>query len=262
MPKTKRLTQVRAGRLVRAVLYTQPTAMDEPKARAAKAKISSAARQLLNHRASWQKCEAVMAENFESDDLWVTLSYRDAQLPATREAAVRCFNVFLGLLRAQRRARGEEVLYLKNVEHLTDDGAEGRWHHHLVLNATGQDYEEIRALWSRWGDNVDFEPLLGDGQDYESRARYLCKERPPAGKQCWTPSRNLRRPRRESEMVDEAASLDAPPGALIIDRWQHANAWGSYVYIKYLLPRRPDRGRPPRGKRPPGDRPRACASFF
>ena len=251
MAKTKRLTQIRAGRLVRAVLYTQPMAADEPRVRAAKSKVSSAARQKLNQKGSWRKCEAVMAENFDADDLWVTLTYRDAQLPPTREAAVRCCNAFLSLLRAQRRTRGEDVLYIKNVEHLTDDGSEGRWHHHLVLNATGHDYEEIRALWSRWGDNVDFEPLLGDGQDYASRAQYLCKERQPTGKQAWTPSRNLRRPQRESELVDDALTLAAPPGAVILERDQLDNAWGSFVYIKYLLPRRPGRGRSPRRKRPP-----------
>lgn len=263
MPKSKRLTQIRAGRLVRAVLYTQATAADEPKARAAKAKISSAARAKLNQTASWRKCEAVMAANFDAGDLWVTLTYRDSQLPPTREAAVRCCNAFLALLRAQRRARGEDVLYLKNVEHLADGGEEGRWHHHLVLNATGADYEEIRALWSRWGDNVDFEPLLGDGQDYASRAQYLCKERPPAGKQCWTPSRNLRRPERSSELVDDALTLDAPPGAVILERDQLTNSWGSYVYIKYLLPSRPHRSRRARRKRPPDPpAPRVRASFF
>ena len=251
MPKTKRLTQIRAGRLVSAVLYTQPTAADEPHVRAAKQKVSSAARERLNHTASWKKCEALMAENFDAGDLWVTLTYRDAQLPPTREAAVRCCNAFLSLLRLQRRARGEEVLYLKNVEHLTDDDEEGRWHHHLVLNATGQDYEEIRSLWSKWGDNVDFEPLLGNGEDYASRARYLCKERQPAGKQTWTPSRNLRRPVRESELVDDALTLAAPPGAVILDQEQKSNGWGSFIYIKSLLPQRPRGRSSSRRRRPP-----------
>ena len=244
MSKSKRLTQIRAGRLVRAVIYTQPTAADEPVQRAAKARVSSLARQRLNKLQQWQKCEAVLAANFEPDDLWVTFTYRDEDLPRTREEAVRCLKAFLALLRAQRRTRDQETLYVKNVEHLSDDGSEGRWHHHVVLNATGLDYEEIRALWARWGDNVDFEPL---GDDYEARARYLCKERQPAGKQGWTPSRGLRRPQRTSELVDDALTLAAPPGAVILDRDEKSNAWGSFVYIKYLMPapaRRRDRQRP------------------
>jgi len=251
MPKTKRLTQVRAGRLVSAVLYTQAQAWDEPSARAAKSKISSAARMKLNHRASWQKLEAVLAANFEKDDLWITFTYRDSDLPPTREAAVRCLNAFFAQLRQVRRERGEAVLYVKNVEHLTDDGAEGRWHHHVVLNATGADYEEIRSLWARWGDNVDFEPLLCGDMDFAARAQYLCKERQPAGKQTWTPSRGLRRPERTSELVDDALTLSAPAGAIIIDRDEKVNAWGSYVYIKYLLPYRAPRGPRLKRRRPP-----------
>ena len=232
------MTQTRAGRLVRAVIYTQPTAQDAPAQRAAKAKVSSLARQRQNARASWEKLELLLAENFEPDDLWITFTYRDADLPATREAAVRCLKQFLSLLRAQRAARGQRTLYVKNVQHITESGEEGRWHHHVVLNATGEDYEEIRALWARWGDNVDFEPL---GDDYEARARYLCHERQPVGKQTWTPSRGLRRPQRSTELVDDALTLAVPPGAVVLDRDQKDNAWGSFVYVKYLLPAQPQR---------------------
>lgn len=246
--KTKRLTQVRAGRLVTAVLYTQPVSSDAPAARAAKSKISSAARQKLNHKASWQKLEALLATNFDAGDLFVTLTYRDSCLPPTREAAGRCLAKFLQHLRTQRTARGQELLYVKNTEHMTEQGETGRWHHHLVINATGSDYDEILSLWSRYGDNVDFEYLLGEGEDYASRARYLCKERPPAGKQAWTPSRGLRRPRRESELVDDSLTLEAPMGATVLERDQVINSWGSYVYIKYLLPNRPD-PRPRRRRR-------------
>lgn len=240
MAKTKRLTQIRAGRLVTAVLYTQATAADEPHVRAAKLKISSEARQRLNHRASWEKLEALAAANFDKDDLFVTLTYRDMDLPHSREQALRCLNDFLRELRAVRAIRGHELLYIKNAEHMLDTGEEGRWHHHLMINATGADYEEIRSLWAKYGDNVDFQPLLGEGWDYEARARYMCKERPPAGKQTWTPSRNLKRPERTSELVDDALTLTPPPGAVVIDCPPPVqNGWGSYVYLKYLLPRRP-----------------------
>lgn len=237
MAKTKRRTQVTAGAVVSVVQYTQPMAFDEPRARAAKSKISSAARQKQNHRCSWQKLELLLACNFDRHDLFVTLTYRDA--PPTREHAQRQLDAFLRMLRAQRRARGEELLYIKTTEHMTDEGREGRWHHHLVINATGADYEEIRALWARWGDNVDFEDLLDGATDYEARARYMCKERPPLGKQAWTPCRGLRRPVRETRMVDENEALEIPPEARIVARAEERNAWGSFEYVKYVLPRRP-----------------------
>ena len=85
----------------------------------------------------------------------------------------------------------------------------------------------------------------------------MCKERQPTGKQTWTPSRNLRRPQRQTEWVDDALTLAAPPGAVILERDQLDNSWGSFVYIKYLLPRRPDSGRSSRRKRPPNGARRA-----
>ena len=91
--------------MVRAVLYTQPMAADEPTQRAAKSRVSSAARTKLNQRAMWQKCEAIMAANFDRHDLWVTLTYRDADLPHSREQAVRCLAWFIDELRRVRREK-------------------------------------------------------------------------------------------------------------------------------------------------------------
>lgn len=247
MAKNKRLVKVTAGRMVRLVQYVQAVSTDEPKIRAAKTKVSSPARIRINARTSTEKCEEVMAANFDRGDLFVTFTYREA--PPTREAAIRQLNAFLRLLRSARAARGERLIYIKNCEHLRDDGSEGRWHHHVILNATGRDYEEIRSLWSAWGDNVDFEDLLGGGESYETRARYLCKERPPAGKQCWTPSRGLRRPIRTSELVDEALTVTVdslPAGSVILEHSEERNEWGSFVYFKYLLPYRQPRPDPRR----------------
>ena len=231
--------------MVSAVLYTQPMAADEPTQRAAKSRVSSAARAKLNHRAMWQKCEALMAANFDRHDLWVTLTYRDADLPCTREQAVRCLAWFLAELRRVRRSDGEDVRYIKNVEHLDGNGEPGRWHHHLVLNSTGADAEAIRSLWARFGDNIEIEGLL-DGADYAARAKYLCKERQPAGRQGFVPSRGLRRPERTSEMVDDALTLAVPPGAVVLETSQVDNSWGRYCYIKYLLPYKPPRRKPKR----------------
>ena len=245
MAKTKRLISVRAGRLGKILLYSQATAADDPKTRAEKTRRSSEARQRQNARTSREACEELMAANFDRGDLFVTFTYRDA--PPTREAALRRFNAFLRLLRLARAARGERVLYIKCTEHIRDDGSEGRWHHHAVINATGHDYDEIRSLWAAWGDNVDFEGLLEARESYESRARYMCKERPPVGKQCWTPSRGLRRPTRTSELVDDALTItpsSLPAGAVILEHSEDQNEWGTFVYYKYILPYREPRPDP------------------
>lgn len=247
MGKSKRLVRIQAGRMGRIILYTQALSTDSPKVRAEKTRTSSPARMRINARTSCERCEELLAANFDRGDLFVTLTYREA--PPTREAANRHLAAFLRQLRAARAARGERLLYIKNTEHLRDDGSEGRWHHHVVINATGADYEEIRALWAAWGDNVDFEGLLADGEDYQSRARYLCKERPPVGKQTWTPSRGLRRPVRSSELVDDSLTItpsSLPAGAIVLEHSEDQNEWGSFVYYKYLLPYREPRPDPRR----------------
>ena len=243
MAKNKRLIRIRAGRQEKILLYVQSMASDDAKTREAKAKVSTPARQRINARTSREACEDLMAANFDRGDLFVTLTYREA--PPTREYANRQLAAFFRLLRAARAARGQRLLYIKCTEHIRDDGSEGRWHHHVVINGTGNDYEEIRSLWAAWGDNVDFEDLLG-GETYESRARYMCKEKPPVGKQTWTPSRGLKRPVKTSELVEDTLTItpsSLPAGAVVLEHSEDQNEWGSFVYFKYLLPyreRRPD----------------------
>lgn len=227
----------RAGDMVSVVSYAMASRSDPPAVRAAKAKISSEARQKLNRKASWQKLEALLHCNFSRRDLFVTLTYRDGDLPGTREGAQRALNRFLDQLRQARAVRGQALRYVKATERLRDDGTEGRWHHHLVINATGNDYEELRSLWARWGDNVDIE-ALGRPRNFTARAQYLCKECQPNGARTWSCSQGLKRPVRTRKLVDAILRPFAPPGAEVLEQFAKENAWGSFVYFKYILPDR------------------------
>ena len=236
MSKTKRMTRITAGRLVSAVVYTQATSADPSHVRRAKSKMSNEARAKQNRRLSWQKLEGLIAANFRlRRDLWVTLTYDDDHVPSSRQAALTRLDRFMRSLRADRRAHGGELRYIKNVESVTAAGEPTRLHHHCIINAFDNDYEVIRSLWP-WGSAIDIEVLGGDGEAFGDIARYMAKERPPVGSNSWTPSRGLKRPRRESYMVDESMSLAAPPGAVILERAEDHNAWGEFYYIKYLLP--------------------------
>jgi len=239
-----RLKTVRAGRLVYAVCYSQPSAADEPAERQAKSKTSSAARQRLNFKAAWQKLELSLAANFDRRDWFVTLTYDDENLPADRKAAGAEMGKFLRALRLQRRRNGKELRYVYNIEEMPDEpGGSRRLHHHAVINAAGDPGEVLQELWGRG--IVHVEPLLdGPNDSYEARARYIVKERQPGefgrktGLRAWIPSRNLRKPETTSELVPESVTVAAPPGAYILDRHGEQNAFGAYAYIKYLLPER------------------------
>jgi len=235
------------------VLYTAPGAGDPPRARAQKQRASTAARERLNARSSVQKLERVLADNFDNGDLFVTLTYDGKHLPEGREKAVRKARAFLSKLRAARRARGQPLHYIYVTEGCYPGG---RLHHHLVLDSTGDDLEELRRLWI-YGDNVEVRRLVFDRDyTYEDLAVYLTKEprewgHPRAGERTWTPSLGLARPEPETAEVPDLLALTAPPEALAV--WKegpHVNGYGEWCWMKYLLPYKARRRPRPRRKRP------------
>lgn len=243
----KRRTMITAGRLVTGVVYTAVTPTDAGQQRAAKLNASSAARQRINLKHSWQKCEVVLAANFGARDLVVTLTYDDDHLPPSKREAVKQLKKFIKLLRERRRSRGETLEYIYVTESKHGDG---RLHHHLVINATGEDFAEIRELWTG-GTDIDIKHI--DLWGYTELAKYLTKEPREEGSangaRTWTPSKGLDHPVKESDWVDENLDLTAPPGAIVLDsEAKKINSFGSYTYIKYLLPETQPmrRCRPPR----------------
>lgn len=239
----QRYKQIRAGRLVREALWTAAFPLDSPKARAFKAKCSSAARQRLNDKLSWQKLKMALAANFTYEDLVVTLTYDDAHLPESRAAAGKLLKKFLVQLRAYRRARGGSLSYIYCTE---DKHGDGRLHHHLVINGTGEDYPIIYSLWP-YGTDLCFEPL--DIYGYEELAKYLTKEpreygHTNVGARTWVPSLNLRKPEvMPAQWVPETVRLAPPPNAYMLRADSFQNEWCSYSYIEYLLPEPPKNAR-------------------
>lgn len=234
----KRMKMETAGRLVRCIVYTASLPSESAVARQAKSRCSSAARQAMNLKLSWQKLEVLLAENFDLNDLVVTLTYREDRLPRTKAQAVTRLKRFIRQLRESRRMREDVTWYVYCTEGYH---GEHRWHHHIVLNATGSDYEEIRALWAENGDNVNFNTLEEKG--YDGWAQYLTKEprehgKPLVGERTWVPSMGLRRPKPVSDTCEDNMTLSVPPGAVVLDQSSKRNEYGEFAYLKYLLPER------------------------
>ena len=243
----KTLKQVHCGRLVCAVVYTTQTAGDTPKIRAQKQKASTAARERLNARTSFQKLERCLADNFDNGDLFLTTTYDDKHLPEDRARAVQRVRCFLAKLRKARKARGQPLRYIYVTEGCCPGG---RIHHHLVLNSTGDDLEELRRLWI-WGKNVEARRLtFNRDHTYEDLASYLTKEprewgHPQVGERTWTPSLGLTRSEPETVQVPDLLTLTAPPEALVISKeGPVVNGYGEWCWIKYLLPHDPGQPRP------------------
>lgn len=227
---------IQAGKLWMAVQYTAIHTQNQTARREARQMISTPAREALNAKLSWQKLMLILAANFKSDDLVVTLTYRDDNLPIHREAADKRLDYFVRLLRADRKPRGQPLVYVRTTEGYH---SAGRLHHHFIVNSTGADYEAIKELWKRNGDNVEFDRFGADGA--ERWAKYLTKEpreqgRRYVGDRTWRCSRNMKRPESHYELVPADERLTPPPGAFVTDKTECENAYGRFCHIMAMLP--------------------------
>lgn len=246
----KRLKLVSAGPLRYESLVPITVPENGGKRRSKLRQVSSAAQQFMNLKNSWRELELLIAENFRAGDLVVTLTYDNPHLPETKPAANALFQKFVRKLRATRRSRGAELKYIYVTECLhgkeEDEyfGSDSSWedrrmHHHVILNAAGSDYEDIRSLWE-YGGHIRIEPL--DIHFLTELAKYMTKEardfgRGRVGERTWKGSRNLKPYKVEYDDVRDSMTLAAPPGAVDFTRREEANpeGYGEMVCTRYLL---------------------------
>jgi hypothetical protein len=227
---------IQAGKLWMAVQYTAIHSGNQAARREARTQISSPARESLNAKLSWQKLMLTLAANFKTTDLVVTLGYRDDNLPKRREDADKKLSNLIRALRLHRRQLGQELIYVRVTEGYHSGG---RLHHHLIVNATGDDYALIRSLWQKNGDNVDFESFGRDGA--ERWGKYLTKEprekgRRYVGDRTWRASIHMKKPVVTIELVRSGEPLQPPAGAFVTDSTQCDNCYGRFCHMMAILP--------------------------
>lgn len=219
-----------------AVQYTAIHTGNQNSRREARAMISSPARESLNAKLSWQKLMLTLAANFKKTDLVLTLTYRDGCLPQRREDADRILSNFIRALRKSRTASGVPTVYVRVTEGYHSGG---RLHHHLILNATGDDLSIIRELWKKHGDNIDAEEFGKDGP--ERWGKYLTKEprekgRRYVGDRTWRASKGMQKPETVSFLVEECDELCPPAGAWVTDKAEVQNCYGRFCHLMAMLP--------------------------
>ena len=231
----KRRKTIRAGRLVYDIAYTVPKPSATPQERKRIREVTAEQIARTNCNSAQRKLELLMAANFEMEDLVITPTYRDADLPDSADVTRRRLGKVFKQLRAYRKARG--MPELKYIYVLEGRHGDHRPHAHIIINASEGDLELFKSLWI-WGDDVQLNYIRDRG--YDGWAGYLTKERRKAslnGKKQWVGSRNLKQPEIKWAWVDDGASVDAPPGAQVLDEGGGRNEMASCRYIKYLLPR-------------------------
>lgn len=231
--KTKKI--IEAGPLVLECIYPRGSAQDSPRQRSAKRQLSSEAQQRMNRKYSYQKLELMIAANFRPGDWIVTLTYDDEHLPRDRAEAQERLKRFRGKLARARRRHGQQLRMIWNTETVF---GQGRWHHHCIISrGGGRDFALLRSLWP-WGMNIEIHPLRIDrDHSFESLARYLCKEaRERRGLRSWSSTRSCVKPRVDVCTVPDSAQLQPPKGATIYEDEQRRTEYGSFRFVKYLVP--------------------------
>lgn len=231
----KRRKTIRAGRLVWDITYTvpRPNASKQERKRIREVTEEQVAR--TNANTAQRKLEMLMATNFDDTDLVLTVTYRDADLPESADVTRKHLGKVFAQMRAYRKARG--LPDLKYIYVLEGRHGDHRPHAHLIVNAAGGDLELMRSLWI-WGDDIQLNYIRERG--YDGWAGYLTKERREAslnGKKQFVGSRNLARPVTTYEWVDDGTTVDAPPGAQVLDEGGGRNEIASCRFVKYLLPK-------------------------
>lgn len=231
----KRRKTIRAGRLVWDVTYTvpRPNASKQERKRIREVTEEQVAR--TNANTAQRKLEMLMATNFDEGDLVLTVTYRDADLPESADVTRKHLGKVFSQMRAYRKARG--LPNLKYIYVLEGRHGDHRPHAHIIINAAGGDLELMRSLWI-WGDDIQLNYIRERG--YDGWAGYLTKERREAslnGKKQFVGSRNLARPVTTYEWVDDGTTVDASPGAQVLDEGGGRNEIASCRFVKYLMPK-------------------------
>nr|DAE59889.1 MAG TPA: replication gene A protein [Caudoviricetes sp.] len=231
----KRRKTIRAGRLVWDVTYTVPRPNASKQDRKRIREVTEEQIQRTNANTAQRKLEMLMATNFDEGDLVLTVTYRDADLPDSADVTRKHLGKVFAQIRAYRKARG--LPDLKYIYVLEGRHGDHRPHAHIIINAAGGDLELMRSLWI-WGDDIQLNYIRERG--YDGWAGYLTKERREAslnGKKQFVGSRNLARPVTTYEWVDDGTTVDAPPGAQVLDEGGGRNEIASCRFVKYLMPK-------------------------
>lgn len=163
------------------------------KGRGKRKKPTSEVQQRLNRRHAEGKLRRLLHTNFTEADLFVTLTFDDAHLPASVEDAQRLLQNFLRRLKRRYAKLEAELKYI----YILEKGEQtGRLHVHMVLSG-GLGQEDLVALWVMGEVSADWLEFNEDG--LAALARYFTKgDAENGGKPItwkrWVGSRNLVKP--------------------------------------------------------------------
>lgn len=186
-------------------IYPYTDAEKKKGKRSKKTKESEPKQKNLNDKNAKRYLIQKIHANFKEDDLYLTLTYTNTNLPSTiEEAEKNITNYIRRLKRARKKAEIEDLKYIVVTEIAEDEntGKLKRIHHHMIINA-GLNRDEVENLWrlkrkkgEKQGKKIGYVNANRIQEDENTGltalAKYLSKD--PKGKKRWTCSKNLINP--------------------------------------------------------------------
>lgn len=130
---------MRAGRLVWDAVYTVPRPNASKQERKRIREVTEEQIQRTNANTAQRKLEQLIACNFADNDLVLTATYRDEDLPESADVTRKHLGKVFSQMRAYRKARG--LPDLKYIYVLEGRHGDHRPHAHIIINAIGGDLE-------------------------------------------------------------------------------------------------------------------------
>lgn len=126
--------------------------------------------QNINHKNKRKNITRLINANFTSEDIWITVGYRNNELPSTLEQAKK--DVVNYIRRLQRYCNKNKLPKLKYL-YVTEYSENKRVHHHIVMNFPDRDIAEKKWTKGAW---PQARRLMPNDYGLEGLARYISKD--------------------------------------------------------------------------------------
>lgn len=143
----------------------------------------------LDDRNARKYLERIINANFTEGDIWATLTYSPANLPASVEEAERNMQNYIRRINAERKKQGlPNAKYVYITEY--SDEKKIRCHHHILIDGA-LSMDVLEKKWKK-GSRNNMRRVSVDEEGLAGLASYLTKD--PKGKKRWKASKGLRKP--------------------------------------------------------------------
>lgn len=185
---TKRID---AGDQVEMEIYPEFTKKEDVPEEGRRINYNAQAQRNLKDKNARKNCERLINANFTSQDIWITLTYTNRNLPGSMEEALKNMQRYIKRINYRRKKQGlEPARYVYVTEWSQDEKNRIRCHHHVVMDGD-LTMDEVEKAW-KLGRRNETRRLDYDENGLSGLACYITKD--PQGKKRWCASKNLKKP--------------------------------------------------------------------